>query len=46
MASYFLFLDNINDNHGEASKEVLELGKIGGRLNENDSSENTTKGKL
>ena len=43
MASYFLFLDNINDNHGEASKE---LGKIGGRLNDNDSSRNTTKGKL
>ena len=43
MASYFLFLDNINDNHGEASKE---LGKIGGRLNDNDSSKNTTKGKL
>ena len=43
MASYFLFLDNINDNHGEASKE---LGKFGGRLNDNDSSENTTKGKL
>ena len=43
MASYFLFLDNINDSHGKASKE---LGKIGGRLNDNDSSENTTKGKL
>ena len=43
MASYFLFLDNINDNHGEASKE---LGKIGGRLNDNYSSKNTTKGKL
>lgn len=43
MASYFLFLDNINDNHGEASKE---LGKIGGRLNDKDSSGNTTKGKL
>ena len=43
MASYFLFLDNINDNHEEASKE---LGKIGGRFNDNDSSKNTTKGKL
>ena len=40
MSSYFLFLDNINDNHEE-------LGKIGGGgLNDNDSSENTTKGKL
>ena len=43
MASYFPFLDNINDNHGEASKE---LGKIGGRFNVNYSSGNTTKGKL
>ena len=43
MSSYFLFLGNINDNHGEASKE---LEKIGGRLNDNDSSENTSKGKL
>ena len=43
MASYFLFLDNINDNHGEASKE---LGKFGGTLNDNDSSENTTNGEL
>ena len=40
---YFLFLGNINDNHGEASKE---LGKIGGRLNDNDSSENATNGEL
>ena len=41
---YFLFLGNINDNHGEASKE---LGKIGGRFkNENGLSENTPKGKL
>ena len=40
---YFVFLDNINDNHGEASKE---LGKIGGRLNDNDSSENATNGEL
>ncbi|CAH3141034.1 unnamed protein product, partial [Porites lobata] len=37
------FDNNINDNHGEASKE---LGKIGGRLNVNYSSGNTTKGKL
>ena len=43
MASCFLFLDNINDNHREASKE---LGKIGGRLNDNDASKNTTKVKL
>ena len=39
MASYFLFLDIL----GEASKK---LGKIGGRLNDNDSPGNTTKGKL
>ena len=43
MSSDFVFLDNISDNDGEASKQ---LGKIGGRLNDNDSSENTTKGKL
>ena len=33
----------MNDIQKEASKES---GKIGGRLNDNDTSENTTKGKL